>query len=467
VQNRSGAIRLALAAACAVLAAWTASEAAAGTPRVLPAIAGPSISTLTPAARAADSPCPAAGPGFVCRTPYELEQAYDVPTGLDGSGQTILVVDPYGSPTLGADLQAFDAYYGIPAASLQIVAAPASPTSTGGSGDTFSWAGETSLDVEYAHAMAPGARIVLVVAASDDNADLVAAETYALPRYPGAIVSQSFGDYETDPTAGDSFRQLHKLYVIASALGDTLLASAGDDGAAWADWTGDPSHAQAGYPASDPLVTAVGGTEANPYPDGLFDPVTHGYGGEQVWNEPGFGATGGAPSALFAAPYYQVGLTGYRTRTVPDVAFNAAGNGGLAVFLASSVYGVGGASAGSPLWAGIVAIADQARQQARRPRLGFLNGALYAIGRSPAQAARDFHDITVGSNAFDGAIGFDAGPGYDLTTGFGTPDVANLVRDLTSSPFAGSPLFALPALLAGNGSGHGLARARTHTMIPG
>jgi subtilase family serine protease len=459
---------LVCAALCATALSTAAANAAPGPGHVLPTVVGPSIASLHPAARAGTAPCPVGDANDVCLSPYQLERAYDIPAGLDGRGQTILIVDAYGSPTLTDDLNAFDTYYGIPApTSLQVVNTPSSPQSTGGSGDTFDWSVETSLDVQYAHAIAPGAKIVLVAAASDDNADLVEAVKYALPRFPGAIVSQSFGDFETDPTAGDTFQQLHRQYVLATALGDTLVASAGDDGAAWADYTGDPSTALAGYPASDPLVTGVGGTMGNPYPGGLYDATSGGYGGEQVWNEDGFGASGGAPSQLFSTPYYQLGLTRYRTRTVPDVALNAAGNGGVAVWVSPNVYGIGGASMSAPMWAGIVALADQARQQTGRGRLGFLNTALYAIGRNPIQYARDFHDIVLGTNAFDSPIGFAAGAGYDLASGWGTPDVGNLVRDLATTPFAGSPLLALPTLFAGNGSGHNIHPGITHRMIPG
>jgi subtilase family serine protease len=463
---------LLLAAASVAVLAWsvTAASGDSGTLR-LPAVQGPLISSLPATAQASGAPCIFA-PTYACRTPQELARAYDFPdqASLDGSGQTIMIVDSYGSPTIESDLAAFDAYYGIPAPpSFEIVNGPAAPGSTGGSGDTTDWGIETSLDVEYAHALAPGAAIVLVTAASDNNDDLNAAEAYAFPQYPGAIVSQSFGDWETDSTAGDSFQVQHKLFMKATLLGDTILASAGDAGATWTQYTGNTTEPLASYPASDPLVISVGGTEGDPYPDGLYNPLTDGYGGEQVWNESDFdAATGGAPSQLFGAPFYQLGLTRYRTRTIPDVSYNAAILGGVAVFASPYVYLVGGTSAGSPMWASIMAIANQARQQAHRGRLGFANVALYAIGRNHRQADRDFHDITSGNNALDSTVGFDATPGYDLATGFGTPDVANLVGDLARSPLAGNPLFALPTLIAGDGSGHGVPRSHTaHTMIPG
>jgi subtilase family serine protease len=462
---------LALVTGVACLA-WTASASAGPAPGLqLPAIKGPLISSLPAVAAVSNTPCIFETLGLAaCRSPYELQQAYDFPAGLDGSGQTITIYDAYGSPTIAPDLESFDAYYGIPdPPSFTVDVAPAAPGSTGGSGDTADWGVETSLDVEYAHAMAPGAKIVLVVAASDNNDDLNAAEAYGFPRYPGAIVSQSFGDWETDSTAGNSFQVQHRLFVEATALGDTLIASTGDAGATWTQYTGTTTPALAAYPASDPLVTSIGGTEGNPYPEGLYNPVTSGYGGEQVWNESDFDAAGGgAPSILFSTPLYQLGLTQYHTRTIPDVSYNASILGGVAVFDSPNIYLVGGTSAGSPMWASIIALTDQARQQAHKSRLGYANAALYAIGRNPFQARNDFHDITVGNNALDSTVGFNATRGYDLATGFGTPNVANLVRDLVSSPFGGNPLFALPVLFTGNGSTHGHGHPHVaHTMIPG
>ncbi len=152
--------------------------------------------------------------------------------------------------------------------------------------------------------MAPGAKIVLAVAASDNNNDLNAAEAEVFPFYPHAIISQSFGDWETDSTAGNSYAIQHKIFQVATLLGDTILASAGDAGATWTQYTGTTTPAVASYPASDPLVTGVGGTQGLPYPAGLYH--GGGYGGEQVWNEPQYDAAGGgAPSILFKAPAWR------------------------------------------------------------------------------------------------------------------------------------------------------------------
>jgi subtilase family serine protease len=388
----------------------------------------------------------------VCYSPALLQRAYDFPTGWrapTGAGQTIMIVVPYGSPTINADLATFDATFNVPAPRSFTTVTGAGAGGTG-SGDLPDWSVEASASVEYAHAMAPGANIVLAISPTDDLVDIVATEAQLLPLYPGAIVSQSFGDDETDPdpTAAVAFQQLHNIYAAATSAGGTVLASVGDFGAS--DGGDTPV---ASYPASDPLVTAVGGTEGNPYPGGLLKPFG-GYGGEQVWNESDeFGlAGGGAPSVLFPTPTYQQGVTGYSdARTVPDVSYNAAINGGIQFCDSDPNVGIpgcfatfGGTSAGAPQWAAITALADEVRANARQGRIGVLNTALYAIAKNPRTYREDFHDITVGTNALtvtndDGSTttlpGFNAGRGYDLASGLGTPDVANLIGDLVLTPF--------------------------------
>jgi subtilase family serine protease len=388
----------------------------------------------------------------VCYSPALLQRAYDFPSGRrapTGVGQTIMIVVPYGSPTIAADLATFDAAFNVaPPQSFSIVNGPGAGGV--GTGDLVGWGVETAASVEYAHAMAPGASIVLVVSPTDDLVDVVATEAQLLPLYPGAIVSQSFGtDETTDPTVQDSFKQLHDIFVAATGLGGTILASAGDFGSADCP---DPlfgcgTQPVASYPASDPLVTGVGGTEGSPYPGGLLG--RHGYGGEQVWNESDpFGrATGGAPSVLFGTPSYQQGIPGNTgARTVPDVSYNAAINGGIRIYDSDPVVGgfvtFAGTSGGVPQWAAITAIANEARAASRQGSLGVLNTALYAIAQNRRSYREDFHDITVGTNAITTLApsapftfpGFSAGPGYDLATGLGTPDVAHLIRDLARRP---------------------------------
>jgi len=402
---------------------------------------------------------------LICYGPSFIRTAYNFPSTLDGTGQTILIVDAYGSPTIQNDLSHFDTLFGIsPPPSFTILCPTGCPSKTlVGSRDFFhsplDWAFETSLDVEYAHAIAPGANIVLVVASTDSGNDINAAEAKAIQLYPGSIMSQSFGLPEYF-IQGNNLQvlQAEKNYAAAAAAGITVFAAAGDNGA-----SNGASFANALFPASDPLVTAVGGTEGNPYipftdaqtcsgtcSAGLVtvsgtcstghifvSPCTPvGYGGEQVWNEPAFGpfrtATGGAPSLLFGVPSYQNSL-GLSSRATPDVAYNAAIDGGVLVFTSFTGFNAfslfGGTSAGSPQWAAIAALANQA---AGHP-LGFLNPAIYAIGHDSTKYANDFHDITVGNNRLDGSpVGFQAGTGWDDASGWGTPNVANLIPDLVA-----------------------------------
>jgi subtilase family serine protease len=402
---------------------------------------------------------------LVCYSPNDIRTAYGYPSVLDGSGQTIVIVDAYGSPTIQSDLATFDARFGIPAPPSFTVDCSAgcptfSPNQRGG--EEVGWAEETSLDVEWAHAMAPGATIVLVVAPSNLGNAINAAESAAIQKYPGAIISQSFGEFESAIKGEGNniqLQQAHQNYQVAAAAGDTVLAGAGDFGA-----TNLGSTENAFYPASDPLVTAVGGTEGNPYDNGLAGlPLpsckpnkpctvglatvtcdksgvcpTTGYGNEQVWNEPYFDlATGGAESLIFPVPSFQAGVNGSSRRTTPDVSYNAAISGGVITYLGflgseSGFYIFGGTSAGSPQWASIIALADQARALQGKTKLGYLNDTLYRIAEGSSYAS-SFHDITVGNNELTGTpFGYSAHTGYDIASGWGTPQVANLVAKLRS-----------------------------------
>ncbi len=379
-----------------------------------------------------------AGP-ITCYSPKFLRGAYDFPGNLNGAGQTIVIVDAYGSPTIAADLTAFDAAFGIPdPPSFKVfcpLGCPAfNPNNT--NRDEFGWTLETSLDVEWAHAMAPGADIVLAVAPNPGGNAINVTERAVIAQFPGSVMSQSFGIPEILVHANNAqIMQAHANYQAAQQAGITAFASAGDFGA-----TNGFAVANASFPASDPLVTGVGGTEGDPYPAGLAvgtsPPV---YGGEQVWNESQFGvAGGGAPSALFAVPSFQNGL-GLTSRTVPDVAYDAAIDGGVLVrysALGSPVFFiVGGTSCGSPQWAAIAALANQLSASQGNGPLGFINPALYQLAQSGAYAT-DFHDIQVGNNQLVGTpVGFTAGVGYDFATGWGTPDVAKLVPDLVKTVF--------------------------------
>jgi subtilase family serine protease len=215
--------------------------------------------------------------------------------------------------------------------------------------------------------------------------------------------------------------QAHQNFQAAQAASISVFASAGDNGASNGS---SYSFANASYPASDPLVTAVGGTN-------LFMDDSGAYQSEDVWNDADpslcpfgctagiFGATGGSPSLIFPG------------RSTSDVAYNASVYTGVLVYLGflggsnDGFYFFGGTSEGAPQWAAITALANQAAGHA----LGYLNPSLYAIASASAYSS-NFHDITVGENGFLGP-GFSAGNGYDYPTGLGSPNVANLITTLT------------------------------------
>jgi subtilase family serine protease len=396
-------------------------------------------------------------PGIIyCYTPGFIYSAYNVlpvfSGGNFGQGQTIVIIDAFGSPTIQQDLATFHAtFFGssFPAPDFEVLCPTGCPNFNDKNKpqNEDGWSFETTLDVEWAHAIAPLAKIRLIVAPDPHGNSINLAVAYAVAHYPGSIISQSFGSPEAGIHGNNTLiNQAHANYVAAAMQGITVLASSGDLGAN----NGTYSVANAGYPASDPVVLSIGGTQGLPLgnlvtlscpaPPSTANCTPSGYGAEAVWNEAWIDAAGGgAVSSVFGPPSYQNGL-GYAGRAVPDVAYNAAVDGG--VFIAYSAEGpatagfyiIGGTSAGSPQWAGIMALANTARAAAKKAPLGFVNPALYQIAQG-ANYAKDFHDIVMGDNILLGTgIGFDAMKGYDLATGWGTPNVANLVTDLSALP---------------------------------
>jgi subtilase family serine protease len=493
----TAALLVALAVAGSAASSSQPQPTAVGTP---PHIFGARVVLSTHSAAVA-APCPldAGGGLFIaCYGPLELGQAYDFPHNLNGKGQTIVIVDAYGSPDIQRDLANFDQVFNLPDPPSFTIVDARGTGATDGSGALSDWQSETTLDVEYAHAMAPGAKIVLDVAATDDNNDINAALAQVLPRYLGAIVSQSFGQDETAPGTAKSNLTEHLIYAGATVLGDTLLASAGDLGATDGN---DPPVPVASYPASDPLVLAVGGTEGSPYQASYNGGVILGagllsnnrYGAEQVWNETECCstpvATGGAPSVIFPRPPWQSGFTSSKGRVVPDVSYNASVLGG--VVIVTSCYTpdnpngcdptdpffslIGGTSAGSPQWGAIVAIANQARGLRGERGLGLVAPAIYSIAKSRQRYAQDFHDITSGNNVLgsnndsgaDPSQGFFAGTGFDNATGLGTPDVANLVSDLVSVGPFDNPGLPDPGSFGHHGKPDRWHQAHPNTAEPG
>lgn len=376
-----------------------------------------------------DAPQSATNP-VPCNTPTQIRKAYDVPSKLTGAGETIVIVDAFGDPYLLNDLALFDATFGLPTPTVNVICPDTRgcPTFDSSNGDEVGWAGEISLDVQWAHAIAPGATIDLVVAYSDEDADIQTAQAYVVNNNLGDVMSQSFGENETcmDPTIQ---AETHADFVTAENENISVFASAGDTGAAQVNCDGTAYVLAASTPASDPLVTAVGGTHLN------ANANNGAYHSETVWNNSGenpeFGAGGGGFSTIYAKPSYQNSAnTGSAFRGEPDVTYNADVYGGVLGVCSECNGGepgffiFGGTSAGSPQWAAITALADQSAGH----RLGFLNPTLYNIATTPHYKFA-FNDVTTGNNSLDftGVTGYSAGPGWDAASGLGSPDVAHLI----------------------------------------
>jgi subtilase family serine protease len=448
-----------------------------------------------------------------CYTPQQIAANYGVDAvhgRYKGEGQTIVLVDSYGSPTAAADLQTFYTQFykdkGYPAPDFEQVCSGKchdyNNTVHGANGQSgpaaaAGWAGEANLDIEWAYAMAPAAHIVLLAVPPAETEgvqgfpNLFKAMSDAIDHYPkGTIFSQSFG--VTEETFGGAAQtqtaKFDAIYKKGNAKGDTFLASSGDDGSFGVSKThrdtGSYDHPTVGWPASSPYVTAVGGTQLqsgwtwNPIDDIPFTADgaprmayfgwTDGGTTEAVWNESWLpAATGGGPSLIYPMPSWQQATPGVASaiggnhRGVPDVAWNAAVNGGVLVYTsffpdASRVgwHVYGGTSAASPQVAGVLALANQARKAAGKDPLGQVNPTLYAIGRSDPAAFRDIDKVSEGQAASgqlvdnqdwdyiadgepvvrDAVPGWPVQQGWDMTTGFGTPRAAGLVAALTAAP---------------------------------
>jgi subtilase family serine protease len=396
-------------------------------------------------------------PSRTCYDPYQMRHAYNIDTliqaGFDGRGKTIVIVDAFQSPNIVQQLNFYNSFYGLPGlnglggppnASLgtftQIAPDGLTPFVPGDANMT-GWAEEISLDVLWAHAIAPGANIVLVLAKSNDDANILSATKYAVDHNLGDVISQSFGENEScmDPSL---LAQQHQVFANATLKNMTIFASSGDFGAGQPTCDGSALVQAASTPAIDPLVSAVGGTElhaaryclASRGCDPAANPIPGTYQGEIVWNECsiGFGGSGGGFSVLYDEPSYQKGtIHGGKQRGEPDVSYNAAVFHGVLTYLnipglPAGFYLFGGTSAGSPQWSAILAITGQKAGYS----LGFINKALYHIGQAQSHYSASFFDVTSGDNSCFGVAGFSAGPGWDATTGLGSPTTDQLVNYL-------------------------------------
>ena len=387
-----------------------------------------------------------------CYQPGQIQNAYGysglLASGVNGSGRTILIIDAYSNPYVAGDLAIQDSTFGLPAPPSYTAIAPQGvPAFDPTDPNQVGWAEEITLDVLWAHAMAPAASIVLVEAASNQDADILAATKYAIDNNLGDVISQSFGEAETcvDPLL---LAQEHALFQSAVDKGMTLFASSGDSGASQFNCAGTSAILSVSSPASDPNVTGVGGTTLN-----ASDPAGN-YIGETAWTEQLFGCnppalapadincSGGGFSTIYGRPSWQRSqVKGGTGRGVPDVSYNAGVNGGVLTHcgICNLLFGIsptdphtffifGGTSAGSPQWAALAADADQMAGG----RIGNINQSLYQFSQAQQKYAADFHDATTGNNdvAELGGNGYNAGTGWDAVTGLGTPNAANLLPAL-------------------------------------
>jgi subtilase family serine protease len=379
-------------------------------------------------------------------TPAQIRQAYGVNNILfnggikgDGKGMTIAIVDPGNAPTIKSDLHAFDLQFGLPdPPSFKVVNQHGSTSPASMPIDDPFTAVEIALDVEWAHAIAPAANILLVEVLDPfspnsggalDPTQMYLGNLYAKSQPGVVVVSNSWGGGEVlGESASDSV-----FTTPTGHPGETFVFSAGDSGG------------PASYPSTSPNVLSVGGTA-------LKLSSTNNWASETVWNGKitNTGAGGGGQSAylvqqpagrvlslgaLEGTPNYQKNL-GLSGRGTPDVTFNGDPLTGFAVYDSFSFGAatpwdtIGGTSAGAPIWSALIAIADQGRSLVGKSSLANAQAVMYTLPHG------DFHDIIVGNNDYLGfglgLTGNSAGIGYDLASGLGSP-ISNLViRDLVS-----------------------------------
>lgn len=419
-----------------------------------------------------------------CYEPAQFQAYYDLPIlyrfHLDGAGETIVIVECFGSPTIRADLATFDAAFHLPAPPKFSIITPAGRVTWRDNSAEQGWADETSLDVEYAHAIAPGANILLVETPVDETEgpagfrQIVEAENYVISHHLGQVISQSFG--ATEETFGKHFARaimpFRSALIAAQKAGVTVVSASGDNGVT------SPSNVSAthyylrrvnSWPSSDPLVTSVGGLQLYLNPNGVTKRPA------SVWNETGqFGtpsAGGGGDSAVFPAPAFQAPVASVvgNWRGTPDISMSASAfNNGALVYEnypgGSGWTPIGGTSEATPEFAGIVAIADQLAGRS----LGDINPALYAMA---ADGDPGIVPITHGNNSVDflqgaqdvsipgyradttaAAATFGLRPvPYSMAAGLGTVDAALFVPELANE--------------AASLSAHSTAPSHRHTYL--
>jgi DNA-binding PadR family transcriptional regulator len=418
--------------------------------RRLRAAAGLAAAGMLLAAGGCSSPSPARPAGLAdcltqarCYAPHQFRVAYGIQplldAGIDGRGQTVVLVEnaaitPAPPPTvtdIRQDLADFDSRFGLPAARIQVLTAMARSASP--------WLADTEEvgDTEMVHAVAPDATIRELMVDLAPRAEFVAVYSKAVRTAAGdgdvIVLPHEYG--ENLFTSAEA-AIINSALEYAAARHVTVVAGSGDSGAISERRGKSPPVKEVSLPASDPLVLSAGGTTLT------ANRATGAYGSETAWNTPIDGqpaASAGGFSHLFARPAYQDGVPGIGAmRGVPDVAGDASNSTDMAFAFAAPGGGYallheGGTSTTGPFWAGLIALADQ---EAGHP-LGFVNPAIYRIARGPLYH-KAFHDITTGNNTvvLNGVTitGYQAGPGWNPVTGWGTPDAQVLVPLLAATP---------------------------------
>jgi subtilase family serine protease len=415
--------------------------------------------------------------GRRCFTAAAMENSYNLAplyaAGHAGQGVTIAIIDSFGNPNMASDLANFDTQMNLPHmcgepgqacgagvptfqhlfwnGKTEVKAPPANSQGTG-SQDRDAWSVETALDVEWAHAIAPEANILNVTTNPAETQGvqglpaMMDAEQFIVDNHQATVITQSFGATEEGFNGTQSLLNLRHAFISAAANGVTVLASSGDGGTANAVFTPVKNPTTVPFPtviwpASDPLVTAVGGTYlcTDPF-TGMSvdntDPPANCHVSPAV-REIGWIDSGGGFSHIFGTPTYQDSLPAGSTantgmRGVPDVGFQASARTGPLVYDTSPGAGgwfiVGGTSCSSPEFSGIVAIADQIAGKG----LGQINPTLYQLAAGPNYSTY-FFDVTTGNNQADPSIpGYPATTGWDPVTGLGTPNAATLAPALAA-----------------------------------
>jgi subtilase family serine protease len=413
--------------------------------------------------------------GIRCYSPGQFERAYNLAglhtSGITGAGQTIAIVDSFGSPTIASDLHTFDQTFANPPAGSGIPADPAIATDPKltiiqpagvvppfdpNDDDMVGWAQETTLDVEWAHVMAPGANILLVETPVSETEgvtgfpEIVTAENFVIDHHLASVISQSFGATEDTFPNRQALLDLRSAFKNAQKNNVTVLGASGDEGTTDFELNLEdlfPFQVNS-WPSSDPLVTSIGGTQMN------LDDQGNRLSPDVVWNDSPIGiqaAGGGGPSHVFDRPDFQAHVKSVvgHARGTPDISLNAAVDGGVWVYYTfvtptSPWHIFGGTSAAAPEFAGVVAMANQL---GGRP-VGLINKALYRLadpdrGRKQDRGQGGIVDVTQGNNDIgpftnsDGQTfhvpGFEAGAGYDLASGLGTIDAGSFVPALAKA----------------------------------